>query len=140
MTEMEKRYAEYLKKFGLSYETPDTYEEFAAKMEASAAKEEADAMAAESITDYVRFVEEAQTVSDKWDAEDIVGKMQDLHDDICAKLLEVGDSAAIGAHVKAFKAAKREIMKPYKVIRHGFVRCQPATQIYDDDDNPTSYR
>lgn len=140
MTDMKTRYAEYLKKFGLAYEKPDTYEEFAAKMEANAAREAADEKAAESITDYALFVAEAQGVSDKWGAEDIVDRMQALHDDICAKLFEEGDRAAIGAHVEAFKDAKKEIMAPYKVKRNGFVHCPPATQVYDDDDKPTTYR
>ncbi len=133
---MKERYQKYIASFGLAHERPMSYEDFVtyvtkkdaeAKRQADeAAKYEEEARAA--YASYIRAAEED-------DRFEVVRRMDSYHDDICSRLYAAGDKARLGAYGRAYKEARRAILPPKKrrpcVIR--------ATQVYDDDDRPTSH-
>jgi len=82
------------------------------------AKDEADKAAATEITTYTTFVE--QVADDEDEAVKIVKAMTKVHDEICQKLYKAGDQDALGAHIEAFKTAKKTILTPYKKRQRRF--------------------
>jgi len=100
-----------------------------AEMEAQKAE------AAKNIDTYKKFAE--QKANSRDEAYAIVKAMREIHDAECSRLYQEGNKDAIPGHVAAFEAAKKEIMAPFKRT----VRRRPlvATNIYDDDDNPTTH-
>lgn len=133
---MKERYQKYIASFGLAHEKPMTFEEFvtyvtkkdeeARKQVEEAAKYEEEARAA-----YAAFVEAVEE-NDRFE---VARRMDSFHSDICSRFYAAGDKARLGAYGRAYKEARRAILPPKKrrpcVIR--------ATQIYDDDDRPTSH-
>lgn len=132
---VEKRYEQYVKDWHMmeSAETqPKSFEEWKAMQDEKAAE----AKAAEQITTYAPFV--GQDAEDKWEAQDIIREMRKIHDAECEKLRAAGNMEQHKLHCIAFDAARKAIMAPFK----GGPRPKgpfTATNIYDNDNNPTSY-
>ena len=138
---MTKRYQDYLDSFGLATE-PMTYKEFVEYVTEQDAKEEARALKVSTIREEVKniyssYIAQGKDLDDEDDAYFLVRKMKRIHDDNCTKAYNEGDKELIGAYNELFEEAKKAIMNPYKYeyIPHNTT----ATNVYDDDDRPTSY-
>ena len=95
--------------------------------------------AAEKIKIYKDFVKKAQDIeNDECTAKKLVSKMKDEHDAICKYLYKEGKKVLLGKHIESFASAKREIMGAYKKEKTAPTR-MVATNVYDDDDRPTSH-
>ena len=137
MKTMKERYEEYRKKFGLAYQKPMTYEEFVeftTKQDEEEAKKlaEEEKHIGEARQAYEPFVKEAEE-NDRFE---VLRKMDKFHDDICKKFFAAGDKARLGAYYKSYKKARRAILPPKKHRRPCAIK---ATQVYDDDDRPTTH-
>ena len=84
------------------------------------AKDEADKAAATEITVYIPYVEQAADADSEDEAVKIVKAMTKAHDEICQKLYKADDQDALGAHIEAFKTAKKTILTPYKKRQRRF--------------------
>jgi hypothetical protein len=141
--EMIQRYQEYLDKFGLAYTEPMSYEDFVEhckKEDAREAEREkaiANALPAAE-ANYAHYIEQAAQ-ADEDEAREIVRRMKEHHDSICQELLVKGEREAIGAEVQAYNEARRTILAPYKRRRRP-ARHFIATNVYDDDDRPTTHK
>ena len=139
----QERYQEYLDKFGLAYTEPMSYEDFVEhckKEDAREAEREkaiANALPAAE-ANYAHYIEQAAQ-ADEDEAWEIVRRMEKHHDSICQELLVKGEREAIGAEVQAYNKARRTILAPYKRRRRP-ARHFIATNVYDDDDRPTTYK
>ena len=108
----------------------------AANMEELSKKKAAAIEESKNITLYLDFVEQAQDLDeDDIKRNKIADKMKDAHDAECKKLFKEDGKEEIGAHIEAYKAAKKTILKPSK---NKPTRSFKATNVYDDDDNPTN--
>ena len=141
--EMIQRYQEYLNKFGLAYTEPMSYKDFVEhckKEDAREAEREkaiANALPAAE-ANYAHYIEQAAQ-ADEDEAREIVRRMKEHHDSICQELLVKGEREAIGAEVQAYNEARQTILAPYKRRRKP-ARRFIATNVYDDDDRPTTYK
>jgi hypothetical protein len=138
---MRKKYEGYVKNWHMwesSEAQPMSFEEWKAREEERAAEKAAIAKAAESITIYAEFVQKAAAVDDEDDALIIARKMKNLHDDECMKLFRAGKLDEVAAHAEAYGAARKAIMAPFKngAPKGPFA----ATNVYDNDDRPTTHK
>ncbi len=91
---------------------------------------------AKSVTTYADYA--AQPTADEDEARELVRTVRKVHDAICAEFYAQGRGEELGAHIEAYDIAKKQILSPYKrKARKPTIIV--ATQIYDDDDNPTSH-
>ena len=138
---MTKRYQDYLDSFGLTTE-PMTYKEFVEYVSGQDDKEEARALKVSTIREEIKgvydsYIAQAKYIDDEDDAYFLVRKMQRTHDDNCTKAYKEGNKDLIGAYNELFEEAKKAIMDPHKY--EYIPRNATATNVYDDDDRPTSY-
>ena len=140
---MKEKYEEYLKSFGLAYEEPMTYEEFKASEEKRIAEKEAKEARVEEINKstenpYTKYIEEALKYGEGSDERiKIANKLTENHKAKVDALYKEKKLDEISALNQMKNEAKDKIKPPKKRRRH---RVSPvATNVYDDDDNPTSH-
>lgn len=144
---MREKYQAYLERFGLAYQEPMSYEEFEAQEVAAMAKKERDQKIAEGITDYDKYIDQAvravEQAADEWEAEEaiyeILKKARRFSSDITAALHREGKTEELGAHAEKFNAIQKQI-QALRPKRQRTRTAVAATNVYEDDDTPTTIR
>lgn len=118
---------------------PPTLEERAERKAKKEEEERRIAEKAKGIETYIPYVVRASSMEDEGEKYEVVKEMRKVHDEICRRLFDAGDeSDLILVHVAAYDAARREILPPKSGSGKGR-RMIRATNVYDDDDRPTTH-
>ena len=135
---MEKRYQGYLEGFGLAGEKPMSFEEFSAKMErkdkAKAEKEAAIAKITPEIEALYTITEMPRSTTE---VQDMLTALRKAYK---AQTAGESDRIVIAAHEAARNTAEALLSKIYNDLRRGIKPVSmTATNVYDDDNHPTSH-
>ena len=132
---IQERYTDYLEKFGLAYQKPmsfEAYQSYAAELDAKNAKIEKLAM--QAMAHYQGLI---RATENKDDALELVEVIKETYTMLYAAAKSDDEATA---HVKAFEAVKAQLLMPYKRTKNGHRRPFVASNVYDDDDRPSTLR